>query len=1299
MSKCSQKFRRALALVLAFVMAVSVLTVTPATTAEAASKKVVKKLTGVPSSKTLTVGQKATVKAKVTATKKVAKGDLQVSVKSNNKAVASVKVTKKPTKKAKSGKTEFTVTGVKAGTATITVKTKATDKKNKKVTKKIKVTVKDKTVAPQDVQVSSVSATINPSTIKIGETAKVTATVAPANAKNKTLSYSSSDASIASVDNKGLVVGLSAGTAVITVKSVNGKTATVKVNVTAIPVASITFEQTNVEVTEGSKTNLAVNVSPANATNKNLEWKSSDPTKATVDSDGIVTAIAEGKTTITAVAKDGSGVAASCTVVITKEVVLADGIQLSVKGALKDNAGNVYHENTTVLGSDLELDVKLTSATGVKLGGEYVTIKVEPISGNCSTDGFTVTSGNNEYKLGANVKGQTNEEGVARFVIGSDIEKAHGDIQSLKVTATHNFANATKTEVCSVSFGELTLSNLHVKNPEDIEPANGVKNSGLYNANREVQYVTNQRITDPKVGIDHTVKFEVIPRLYTPYAETAVDENINVNVNKSIETTSVYNALEDVATDIITATIPVGTEKIDLNFGQIGLSKYSKMFVTIIDEDLNNCLAGVNPKQWTFTKDDNSKSPVTKTITGFSCKKAATVSVIIVTEGQVNTANTGCTLNSIDVTRTKDFSSIDYAYYEDLVGVVEWSKVSSSDVNYSEMTEDEIKALLPAGEAYTAADATGYTYAAKYPAAPFVGNAILSVKDNSTNDVVAYFSLPTVIGNDDKAKVVTDNLTRNRVKLGKESATANVGTIEPDDNIVMVNSSQEGTTYLKAYININTIEEKLRPTLYTAVQWDVDATREEEEVVNDYYALNGQDIKIDCQLKSGSSNASTGTPVNISYTNAVGTSTIPSSMLMDTTGKASLSINGGTKDDSCVEYLGFTPAKGTEATLSINGNVIGTATEEKPLHINLYWFKLGLAYLNEVGNAWDSTYATDTAVQSEYPVGNDKWNVKFLPIAQNTKVFTWDGFSGAAGTFAGLTGLNVEYTKTTQNDSVTFEQSNAMAVLSSNTIGHTDMLGKLIMKGEVDLSKVVLYYYDEEGKKQSITNSGIGNADVVEPKMTLPIEWVNDDVVNVEMILPNGNSVAKADGSSEVYVRFTDGKNNPVSGKTLASATTSDGKTVKISGPSNEKGYIVLTVPVATGDSHYVEIKVTDKADVMRKLISYTDDTTFGLANDGIAYNSDNKTVTLKLDAAINTDCVITKNHILIKDKDANTIDIVQSVSYVGDTITVVLKESLPVNATYTISLVTDEKSDMHTQIVNKNGKVVDSSAIAIPKN
>lgn len=81
-------------------------------------------------------------------------------------------------------------------------------------------------------------------------------------------------------------------------------------------VTSITLDKTTAEIDVDGTVTLIATVSPSDATNKALQWTSSDATKATVDQTGKVTGVAAGTVTITAAAKDGSGKSASCTVTV-----------------------------------------------------------------------------------------------------------------------------------------------------------------------------------------------------------------------------------------------------------------------------------------------------------------------------------------------------------------------------------------------------------------------------------------------------------------------------------------------------------------------------------------------------------------------------------------------------------------------------------------------------------------------------------------------------------------------------------------------------------------------------------------------------------------------------------------------------------------------------------------------------------------------------------------------------------------------------------------------------------------------
>ena len=112
--------------------------------------------------------------------------------------------------------------------------------------------------------------------------------------------------------------------------------------------ASISLNKTSATVTEGNTLQLTATVLPTNATNRTVTWKSSDEAVATVDSTGLVTAVALGSATITATTTDGSNLNASCNVTVLQGIVLAESIKLNVTTAGL-NEGSTLQLTATVL--------------------------------------------------------------------------------------------------------------------------------------------------------------------------------------------------------------------------------------------------------------------------------------------------------------------------------------------------------------------------------------------------------------------------------------------------------------------------------------------------------------------------------------------------------------------------------------------------------------------------------------------------------------------------------------------------------------------------------------------------------------------------------------------------------------------------------------------------------------------------------------------------------------------------------------------------------------------------------------
>ena len=162
------------------------------------------------------------------------------------------------------------------------------------------------------ISVSSVTLNKKSANIVKGKSITLKATVKPSNATEKTVTWKSNNPKIASVDNKGKVKGLKKGTAKITVKTSNGKSAVCKITVLE-PVKSIKFTKKAYSLKAGNSITLKPVISPKAASNKDVTWKSSDKKIATVDKNGKVKGKKKGKVTITVTTKDGKKTA-KCTV-------------------------------------------------------------------------------------------------------------------------------------------------------------------------------------------------------------------------------------------------------------------------------------------------------------------------------------------------------------------------------------------------------------------------------------------------------------------------------------------------------------------------------------------------------------------------------------------------------------------------------------------------------------------------------------------------------------------------------------------------------------------------------------------------------------------------------------------------------------------------------------------------------------------------------------------------------------------------------------------------------------------------
>ena len=256
----------------------------------------------------------------------------------------------------------------------------------------------DPSTGGTEVNVTGVSVSPTSKTLYVGGTQQLTATVSPSDASNKAVTWKSGNTSVATVSDTGLVTAKATGTATITVTTVDGgKTATSTITVvanppTTTPVTGVSVSPSSVSLEIGDTKYLTATVSPSDASNKAVTWKSGNSSVATVSDTGLVTAKATGTATITVTTVDGGKTATSTITVVEKSptTIPVTGVSVSPKSIELDIGeeatitATVSPSNATnkkVSWSSSNQNIVTVDAngkvTGVKAGTATITVVTE----------------------------------------------------------------------------------------------------------------------------------------------------------------------------------------------------------------------------------------------------------------------------------------------------------------------------------------------------------------------------------------------------------------------------------------------------------------------------------------------------------------------------------------------------------------------------------------------------------------------------------------------------------------------------------------------------------------------------------------------------------------------------------------------------------------------------------------------------------------------------------------------------------------------------------------------------------
>ena len=154
----------------------------------------------------------------------------------------------------------------------------------------------------------------------------------PKDASNRNVTYTSSDESVFTAA-KGSVTGIGPGEAILTIASESNPEVVVRYRVLVIqPVVKLVVESSAPTVTVGKQVTLTAQVTPENATLKNVIWASADERIATIDTNGVVTGIKRGNGRIVATAADGSNTRANFNIKVVQdpERITLPGAEITV---------------------------------------------------------------------------------------------------------------------------------------------------------------------------------------------------------------------------------------------------------------------------------------------------------------------------------------------------------------------------------------------------------------------------------------------------------------------------------------------------------------------------------------------------------------------------------------------------------------------------------------------------------------------------------------------------------------------------------------------------------------------------------------------------------------------------------------------------------------------------------------------------------------------------------------------------------------------------------------------------------
>ena len=191
------------------------------------------------------------------------------------------------------------------------------------------------------VSVSGIALDIHNAELSIADTLQLTATITPADATNKNVVWTTSNEAVATVSASGMVTAVAAGQVVIFATTEDGNYTDSCSIVVTVPVETIKLNTDTVKLNVGETFQMVAVVYPENATNKDIVWTIENESIATIDENGLITAVSEGVTGITATAADNPDIWVSANVIVSAVESALDNVDSSTCTKIFED-GQVY---------------------------------------------------------------------------------------------------------------------------------------------------------------------------------------------------------------------------------------------------------------------------------------------------------------------------------------------------------------------------------------------------------------------------------------------------------------------------------------------------------------------------------------------------------------------------------------------------------------------------------------------------------------------------------------------------------------------------------------------------------------------------------------------------------------------------------------------------------------------------------------------------------------------------------------------------------------------------------------------